>query len=368
MDSKKDLAQRLTSLDALRGFTMFWIIGGGALVHSLAQSTNGEVMDWLSLQLTHVEWNGFHFYDLIFPLFMFVSGVAIPFSIGKKLARGENKNMLLGKVAKRSGLLVLFGIIYNNKISFDFENMRYASVLGQIGIAYFIAAVIYMHTNLRGQFLWTISILLGFWAVMMLVPVPGYGAGNLTPEGNLSGYIDRLLLPGITYREHYDPQGILLMISAAALPLAGAITGNLLRSGKYTMNRKTLIMLTSGMALAGLSLLWNIWYPINKEIWSGSFNLLTIGLSLSLLSLFYFLIDARGFTGWSFFFIPIGLNSITIYMAHRVVDFKYTAEFLLAGVMELSGSFAGVVVNIGILALEWLLLWFLYKWKIFLKV
>ena len=287
--------ERLKSLDVLRGFTMFWIMGGGVLIHSLAKVTDWQALNWLSHQLHHVQWNGFHFLDLIFPLFMFVSGVAIPFSIGRKLKQGANKQKLLAKVAKRALILVLFGVIYNNKISFDFANMRYASVLGQIGVAYFIAAFIYLYSNLRGQIIWTVAILLGFWSAMALVPVPGFGAGVLTPEGNFSAYIDQLLLPGVTHAgKPYDPQGILLMISAATITLMGALTGTLLINKKYAKIKKTIIMAILGALLVGVSLIWNIWYPINKEIWSSSFNVLTIGLSLIFMSLFYFIIDLAG--------------------------------------------------------------------------
>jgi predicted acyltransferase len=263
---------------------------------------------------------------------------------------------------------VLFGVIYNNKISFDFANMRYASVLGQIGVAYFIAAFIYLYSNLRGQVIWTIAILLGFWALMALVPVPGFGAGVLSPEGNFSGYVDRILLPGVTYREHYDPQGILLMVSAATITLMGAVTGTLLNSEKYTRIRKTLIMAISGALLVAVSLVWNIWYPINKEIWSSSFDVLTIGLSLIFMSVFYFIIDVQGYSKWSFPFVLIGLNPITIYMAHRMVNFEYSSEFLLNGLMNISGDFFGVILSLGVLALEFLLLYFLYKRRIFLRV
>jgi len=369
MQQTKELkTERLQSLDVLRGFTMFWIIGGGALIHILENETGWQVLSWFSNQLTHVKWNGFHFLDMIFPLFMFVSGVAMPYSIGKKLKQGISKKKLLAKAAKRGLILILFGIIYNNKISFDFANMRYASVLGQIGVAYFIAAFIYLYTNLRGQLIWTVSIILGFWALMALVPVPGIGAGVLTPEGNLSGYIDRLLLPGTTYREHYDPQGILLMISAATITLMGAVTGTLIINEKLSDYRKTLMMTALGIVLIGLSLIWNIWYPINKEIWSSSFNLLTIGLSLIFMAVFYFIIDVKGYVKWSFPFRLIGLNSITIYMAHRMVDFKYTSDYILTGTMDLSGDFSMVVLTLGVLGLELLLLYFLYKKNIFLKV
>lgn len=360
--------ERLTSLDALRGFTMFWIIGGGALIHSIAQATNWPVFLWFSTQLIHVKWNGFHFLDFIFPLFMFVVGVAVPLSIGEKLKQGTSKNKLLAKVAKRVFLLILFGIIYNNKISFDFENLRYASVLGQIGVAYFITVIIYLHTGIRGQLIWTIAILIGFWALMTFIPVPGIGAGILTPESNFSGYIDRMLLPGVTYREYYDPQGILQMISAATISFMGIITGTLLRNEKYTPSRKTIIMLTGGALFIVIALVWNIWYPINKEIWSSSFNVLTIGLSLIFMAIFYFIIDVKGKSQWAFPFVVIGLNSITIYMLHRMVDFQYTAEFLLEGLMNMTGDYSSVILNVGIILLQWFLLYFLFKRRIFLKV
>ena len=360
--------KRLQSLDALRGFTMFWIIGGDALIHSLAKATEWGVFNWLSLQLIHVEWNGFHFLDLIFPLFMFVSGVAIPYSIGRILKNGVKKNTVLAKVAKRALILILFGIIYNNQVAFDFANLRYASVLGQIGVAYFTASAIYIYFNSKSQVLWIVSILLGFWAIMTLINVPGIGAGVLTPEGNFSGYIDRLFLPGRMYREFYDPQGILLMLSAATIVQMGAITGTLLKSTKYDQLKKVYIMLVIGCFLIGLSLVWNIWYPINKEIWSSSFNVLTIGLSLIFMAIFYFLNDLKKWVKWSFIFKIIGMNSILIYMLNRMVDFNYTSKFLLKGIMDLSGDFSNTVAIIGVLSLEILVLYFLYTRRVFLKV
>lgn len=361
-------SQRLVSLDALRGFTMFWIIGGAALFQSLAKVTDSQVIGWWGTQLYHVKWNGFHFLDLIFPMFMFVSGVAMPYSLGKKLQNGISRNKLLLTVAKRALILILFGIIYNNKISFDFVNLRYASVLGQIGVAYFLAAVIYIYTNLRGQLIWTGAILIGFWAAMTFIPVPEIGAGVLTPEGNFSGYIDRLLLPGKIYRGNYDPQGILLMFSAATITIMGSVCGALLISKKYNANKKTLIMAAAGILLIGLSLIWNMWYPINKEIWSSSFNVLTIGLSLVFLSAFYFIIDVKGLSKWAFPFVVIGLNSITIYMGYHIIDFYKTSAYLLHGVMNLVGDYARVVQIIGVLALEIAVLYFLFKRKIFLRV
>ena len=351
--------ERLVSLDALRGFTMFWIIGGGSLIHALAGSTNWQVFEVLSNQMNHASWNGFRFLDLIFPLFMFISGIAIPFSVGRSLEKGVGRKKLLLKVAKRAAILILFGVIYNNKLSFDLPNLRYASVLGQIGVSYFIATCIYLYTKPRGQVIWLVSILLGFWAVMTLVPVPDIGAGVLTPEGNFSGYIDRMFLPGVTYRKYYDPQGILLMISAATITMAGLFAGKFIKNEKLTDNRKVLLMISSGLLLVAVSIIWNIWYPINKEIWSSSFNVLTIGVSTILIALFYYIIDVKGFKKWSFPFILIGLNPITIYMAARVFNFRYTADFFMTGFMELSGDYSKVVLSAGVIVLELLFLYFL---------
>jgi predicted acyltransferase len=299
---------------------------------------------------------------------MFISGVAVPFSLGRSLENGIKRKTLLLKVAKRASILVIFGVIYNNGISFDFANMSYASVLGQIGIAYFIAVSIYLYSKKRTQIIWILGILFGFWAAMTLIPVPNIGAAVLTPEGNFSGYIDRLFLPGITYRPNYDPQGILLMISAAAITLSGIITGKFIKNEKFSGIKKTIWMFVVGLLLVGLSLIWNIVYPINKEIWSSSFNVLTIGLSIAILSIFYFIVDVKGLKKWTFPFVLIGLNSITIYMANRIIDFSYTSEFFMSGIMNLVGDFSRVFLLIGVVLLELLLLYFLYKRKIFLKV
>ena len=364
METKK----RLMSLDALRGVTMFWIIGGDTLVHELSRVTNWSVFNWMSHQLFHVKWNGFHFLDLIFPMFMFISGVTIPYSVGRKLEQGVSRKVLWAKALKRAVILIFLGILYNNKLSFDFSNLRYASVLGQIGVAYLIAASIYLYYDVKGQLLWCIGILLGFWCVMALVPVPDVGAGVLTPEGNFSGYIDRLVLPGIMYREHYDPQGLLLMISSAVITLAGAITGSAFKKENKTSNKKVISMIALGVILVIIALLWHQVYPINKEIWSSSFNVLTIGLSLIFLALFYFVIDVHKKARWAFPMVLIGLNPIFIYLAHRMVEFKYTSGFLFHGFIQMSNNYGSVVLITGVIMLQMVLLYFLYRQKIFFKI
>ena len=360
--------ERLKSLDVFRGFAMLWIIGMDALIHSLARVWDNPIIKALSDQFIHATWNGFRFYDLIFPMFMFATGIAIPFSLGKQLKLGMPKYNVLSKAAKRTLILIFLGVLYNNRFSFDFENMRYASVLGQIGVAYFIGASLYLYLNVKGQFLSAIGILLGFWLCMTLIPVPGIGAGVLTPEGNLSGFIDRLVLPGTLYRGNYDPQGVLLMISASVITIAGALVGTILRHEKLSQIQKLKILGLIGLVLVGVSLVWNWVYPINKEIWSSSYNVLTIGLSMILFTVFYYIVDIKKWRNWILPFILIGFNPILIYMAHRMVNFSYTSKFILIGFMELSGNFSEVVMQAGVLLLEIGLLYILHRNKVYLKI
>jgi predicted acyltransferase len=360
--------KRLQSLDALRGFSMFWIIGGDMLVHSLAKATKWPLLQVFSEQLEHVKWNGFHFYDLIFPLFMFVSGVAMPFSFEKKIGNNHGKKKIQKEVAKRAFLLMLFGIIYNNGFSFDFPNLRYASVLGQIGGAYFLATIFYLYSSVRMQYFGLAFVLLAYWAAMVLVPVPGFGPGVLTPEGNFSGYVDRLFLPGKMYQKDYDPEGILHVFSAMAITMAGSFVGKFLKNNNFPTAKKMRDLLLLGGAVTVISLVWNHWYPFNKEMWSSSFSLLAIGISTLMMTLFYFIIDVKGYNTLAFPLVVIGLNSITIYLGTRFVDFYYTSDFILSGVRSMLGVYSETILHLGVIVLEWLSLYFLYRQKIFLRV
>ena len=201
-------SDRLLSLDALRGFDMFWIIGGASIVHEADSFTGWSWLGWLSGQLHHPEWHGFAFYDLIFPLFLFLAGVAMPFSFQKRLSRGDSKQQLARHVVVRGLLLVLLGMVYNGLLQFDWANQRYPSVLGRIGLAYLFAALIVLNAGARGRLLWIVGLLLGYWAALKLIPVPQFGAGDLTPGHTLTDYMDRLLIPGRLHAGDRDPEGV----------------------------------------------------------------------------------------------------------------------------------------------------------------
>jgi predicted acyltransferase len=361
--------QRLQSLDALRGFDMLWIIGGEELFRQLALHINRPWAAWWAEQLEHVPWDGFHAYDLIFPLFMFIAGVAIPYSVESKLESGIRKSKLIRKVIKRAMILVVLGFIYNGLLDFNFETQRYPSVLGQIGISYLIGAVIVMNTQtIRTRIIWLAGILAGNAVIQLLIPVPGFGAGVLTPEGCINGFLDRILLPGTLYGKVFDPEGILCVLSASSVVIAGSLAGSLLRSGRYKQYKSVLLLVIAGISSTLVAIFFSSWYPFIKAAWTSTFNLLTIGISLLLLALFYLIVDVWKWQKQTFFLRVIGLNSITIYLATRIIDFMATTKFLFTGFSGWFGSYQHIILISGLLTVEWFFLYFLYIKKIFLKV
>ena len=361
--------ERLSSLDTLRGFDMFWIIGGDALITVLSKVTGWNLLEPIAKQMHHASWAGFHFEDLIFPLFMFISGVAIPFALTSRLEKGIAKSALHKKVFQRMVLLVLFGLLYNGALKNGFSDMRYPSVLSQIGIAYFFAALIVINTTtLRSRIFWLTGILAGIAIMQHLVPVPGFGAGVFTPEGSINAWIDQHLLPGKLIYGTYDPEGVLCIISAISVTLMGTFAGVLLRDKELNPNKKTVILIIAGASLVLIALLLSPVYPIIKKIWTVPFNLLTSGISFLLLAIFYFIIDVKSWKKWTFFFVVIGMNSITIYLGTRVIDFWHTSEFLLGSFAAILGTYGEVLIVLGVIAVEWLFLYYLYKNKIFLRV
>ncbi|MCH7824244.1 MAG: DUF5009 domain-containing protein [Acidobacteria bacterium] len=359
------------SLDALRGFDMFWIVGGEGIVHSLADLTGWALAIWASTQLRHVEWDGFVFYDMIFPLFLFIAGVAMPFSLTRRAERGEDRKKLMLHAVRRGLILVVLGIIYNNGLfRVSFAETRFPSVLGRIGLAYMFAALIVVTTKLRGQVMWFVGLLVGYWAAMKLVPVPGFGAGQLTVDGSLAGYVDRTLLPGRLYLGVHDPEGLLSTIPAISTALLGVFAGTLLRREVpgETRPRKALMLAGAGVGCLLIGYLWGFAFPINKNLWSSSFVLFAGGWSLLLLALFYLVIDAWGYTKWALFFVVIGMNSILIYMAGSFIDVAYTTNFFFEGLLSPFGAGQRVLWWIGFVLVEWAFLYFLYRKKVFLRI
>ncbi|GAB3793571.1 DUF5009 domain-containing protein [Spirosoma humi] len=363
--------RRLLSLDALRGFDMFWIMGGEEVFHVLAKTTGWAWAVFLADQFTHVTWNGFRPYDCIFPLFLFLAGVSTPYSLGSRLAKGDDRTMLARKVISRGLILVILGIIYNNGLFMKpLAEMRFGSVLARIGLAGMFAQLIFLYVrNERARYGIFVGILLLYWALLMLVPVPGFGAGNLTMEGSLVGYVDRLFMPGRLYKGVHDPEGLLSTLPAVCTGLLGVFAGTTLRRHGLSDNRKVQQLVLAGVSCVALGWIWNIVFPVNKNLWTSSFVLVAGGWSLLILSLFYWIIDVKNRHGWAFFFVVIGMNSILIYLAKRVIDFEYTTDFLFAGLLSFfSAPVQAVGSVVAFLAVKWAFLYFLYKKKTFLRV
>lgn len=370
---------RLHSLDALRGFDMMWIISGEIIIHALAKASCNQVFVTMSEQLNHTPWNGFTFYDMIFPLFIFIAGISMPYSFSAKLADkvGDElkhaRKMAYMSLIKRTFILIILGMVVNNALLFNsFDQTRFASVLGRIAVSCFFAAIIFLNFKLRNQIFIFLGILISYWLMMIWIPVPGHGAGMLTPDGNLAGYIDRILLPGRLHREMYDPEGLLSNFPAIATALLGVFTGQFLRfeSPKMSGLKKGLFIGLTGVICLIIALLWNIIFPINKDMWSSSFVLFAGGWSLILFAVFYLIIDVGGLKKWSMPFVWIGTNSILIYMAsHGVVNFEHTSAFLFGGLLQnLPEVWQNVWLGAGILLIQVALLGFFYKKKWFLKL
>lgn len=360
--------ERLLSLDALRGFDMFWITGGSYLVTVLAKYTGAGWLKPVVDQMEHVEWAGFHFYDLIFPLFMFISGVAIPFALISKLERKVPKKELAAKALKRALILVFLGLIYNGVFSNGFENPRVASVLAQIGLAYYGAAMIVIYTkSFKSRLYWLGGILAVIAIIQLLIPVPGIGAGVLTPEGCINGYIDRMLLPGRLYGGSFDPEGLLCIASAVTVTLMGSVAGHFLREKTTSDSLKLKTLYGIGASAVVMALILSTFYPLIKACWTSSFNLLTGGIGFLLMATFYYIIDVKGWKKWSFFFRVIGMNSIFIYLLYDMVDVAHTSKYLF-GWTVLWGDFGQLLNVFGTIMLVWSLMYYMYKKGIFLRV
>jgi predicted acyltransferase len=369
----KSPGQRLLSLDALRGFDMFWIMGGESIVHAAAALTAWPWLVWFAGQLEHPKWNGFALYDLIFPLFLFMAGVSMPFSFEKRLERGDTRGELCRHVIVRGLLLVVIGMIYNGWLKFDWPNTRYPSVLGRIGLAYLFAGLIVLSTRVRGQVLWLIGVLVAYWAALRFIPVPGFGAHDWAPGHTLTDYVDRSLIPGHLYVGDRDPEGLLATVPAIGTALFGAITGQWLKSEHRSGYVKTAGMVVAGAICLALAWLWNshpvgFEFPINKNLWTSSFVLNCAGLSLLLMSLFYLVIDVWRLQGWAFPLIVIGSNSILIYIAPKLIDFSYGTHFLFDGILRNTAAYQALLFASAVVLVKWLLLYLLYKKRIFLRV
>lgn len=417
--------QRLMSLDALRGFDMFWIIGAESLVWALNRMTPSKPVQFLTRQLEHVEWEGFRFYDLIFPLFVFIAGVSLVFSLNRITAQA-GRGTAVKRVIRRSILLFVLGIIYYGGLSSAWPDIRLMGVLNRIALAYLFSGLLYCFLKPRALAIVAVLILLGYWAALALIPVrdirldkqylaslaeqsgDSRGAALLREPGNpsaiknsaawatavrlfnnttnrvtgrfekglnLANHFDFKYLPGRKYDVFYDPEGILSTFPAVVTCLLGVFAGLLLSDSAVNSLRKVTLLIACGVGATLLGWMWNPLFPVIKKIWTSSYVLVAGGYSAVLLGLFYLVVDVLKLQGWCQPFVWIGMNSITVYMAANFIGgFRRLASRLVGGDVQmylnehvLRGTGDMLVSIVGLLLMFWFVN-FLYRKRIFLRV
>jgi predicted acyltransferase len=364
--------KRLLSIDTLRGMDMLLIMGLGPLIIRICELFPGGGDCWLASQFHHVDWNGLAIQDMIFPLFLFIAGLSFPFSFAKQREQGRSSREIHRKIFVRTLLLILLGIVYNGFFQFK-SPQRYASVLGRIGLAWMCAALLYVHFKTSTRVILAGVLLVGFGILITYVGAPDApaGAGPLTQDGCLHGWVDRHLMPGRLHRGNFDPEGLLGVIPATVTAMLGMFTGEFIRLPQEKMggSKKTLWMLGAAAVLIGAGLLWSRVLPLNKKLWTSTFVLVVGGISVALYALVYFAVEVKGWTKWTFPFQVIGLNSITIYLLQQIIPFQQVANFFLGGAANLlPEAWGAVMLALGYVSVCWLLLYFLYKQKVFLKI
>lgn len=295
---------RLLSLDALRGIT----------VAAMVLVNNPGTWRAIYPPLRHTDWHGWTLTDLVFPFFLFIVGTSIPLSVGLRAREGAGRP-LLARVLRRSVVIFALGIVLNGFPWFEWATLRVPGVLQRIALCYLAAALIYLATGWRGQAVAAAGLLLAYWAVMTLVPVPGYGAGDLGKAGNLAAYLDRALLgPAHLWQQAkvYDPEGLLSTLPAIATTLLGVLAGHWLASGRAPRTVATGLAV-AGAAATALGALWGLWFPINKALWTSSYALFTAGLAALALAACYWLVEVRGFRWWAAPFAVFGVNALALY-------------------------------------------------------
>ncbi|MGO9110940.1 MAG: acyltransferase family protein [Thermoguttaceae bacterium] len=359
---------RLMSLDALRGFDMFWIVGGDALIVALRKVTKSDVVQALAQQLEHVRWAGFHFEDLIFPMFVFIVGVSLVFSLSRTIEQQGRAGAAV-RIVRRAVLLYLLGIFYYGGLATPFHEIRLLGVLQRIAIAYLIAGLIFCFAGSGARAATCVILLVGYWALMTFVPVPGVGAGHFEPGQNLANWVDKQYLPLRKWDRDYDPEGLLSTLPAIATCLLGVFAGGLLKCN-LDDRRKVLYLIATGVASALLGWLWNFQFPVIKQIWTSSFVLVAAGYSSVLLGLFYLVVDVWKYRKWAQPFVWIGMNPITIYMIHNLVDIGQIAQRFIGGDLNkfYLGRYGDLAVALVEMAITLGICRFLYERKIFLRL
>ena len=372
--------QRLESLDVLRGFDLFMLVGLETAIHQLASAVDTPLFHSFMWCFTHVDWEGFSSWDLVMPLFMFMSGITIPFALSR-YKHTNNQTSVYRRILKRVILLWIFGMMcQGNLLGLDPNRIYfYSNTLQAIAMGYLIASLLYLHTRIRTQIIVAAGLLLGFWGAMEWITVQGYGGGNYTPDGNLAEWIDREVLGRfrdgasmmngeVVFADWYRYTWILSSLNFGVTVLTGTFAGYILKDKEWMPKRKLTYLLAIGAAMVAIGWIWGIWHPVIKKLWTSSMVLVSSGYCFLLMALFYYIIDYKGWKKYTEWLKVYGMNSIVAYMLAMCVNFSCIGHSLFHGLEQYMGAYYQVWITLSNAVIVYLILWWMYKKNIFLRV
>lgn len=377
---KKQIQQRLESLDVLRGFDLFCLVALGKIVHKLSDATQAPVFDSILPCFDHVHWEGFSSWDLIMPLFMFMSGITIPFALSR-YKESSDKSLVYKRIAKRVILLWIFGMMcQGNLLALDPNRIYlYSNTLQAIATGYLISALFFLHTKIRTQIISAIILLLAYWMMMEVIVIGGYGGGNYSPDGNLAEWIDRVvlgrfrdgasLLNGeVVFSEGYRYTWILSSLTFGVTAMSGTFAGYILKYNEWTPKKKLACLFIIGASMVAMGWIWGIWHPVIKKIWTSSMVLVSSGYCFLLMALFYYIIDYKGYRKYTGWLKVYGMNSIMAYMLTQCINFTSVSQSIFRGLEQYIGSYYPLLITLSNIAIIYTILWWMYKKQIFLRV
>ena len=373
-------SKRLESLDILRGFDLFCLVGLEAVMHALDAAIDASWFDSVMWCFTHVDWEGFSSWDLVMPLFMFMSGITIPFALSRYKREG-NKGVAYRRIIKRVVLLWLLGMVcQGNLLGLNPDRIYlYSNTLQAIAMGYLIASVLYLNCSVKLQVGVAVMLLLAFWGCMEWIQVDGLGGGNYTPEGNFAEWVDCAVLGRfrdgaiveggeVIFSPWYRYTWVLSSLTFGVTTLSGMFAGYILKSAEIQSIRKFYFLMVIGTVLVALGLLWGMQMPIVKKLWTSSMVLVSSGYCFMLMAIFYFIVDYKKMGKALGFFKVYGTNSIAAYMLATCVNFSSVSGSLLYGLRPYVGDFYPTLIAVSNAAIVYIILRQMYKRQVFLKV
>lgn len=359
--------ERIMSIDVLRGFDMLMIIFADSFFKNLHKGADTAFTGFLASQFRHPEWFGFHFYDIIMPLFLFVVGAVIPYSVGSRTKDSVDNTRFYRHLARRFVILFILGWIVQGKLLYlDIDEFRiFSNTLQAIAVGYVFSVLAYLYLSKKGRYILFAGCLLLYAALLVFPSVPGTGRSMLLPDQNFAIYVDRLVFGRFDDGTQYS--WLITGLGFTATTLSGLFAGEVIRSGHGNMEKlKRLLLLGAGGVILGL--LWSIWHPIVKKIWTSSFVLFSSGLCFLLLALFFYIVDMKKKRKWAFFLQVIGMNAITAYVLSHVISFHSIADQVLFGFEQFFGGYYAALTSLGGFGILYALLWYMYRNGTFIKI